>query len=65
MTQKTFCMVAGIIFLLMTLLHIARLLFGWPVAVGNAVMPMWISWIALVIAAYLAYQGFKFGKSAA
>ena len=65
MTQKNFCMVAGIIFLLMTLLHIARLLFGWQVAVGNAVMPMWISWIALVIAAYLAYLGFKFGKSAA
>ena len=63
MRQKTFSLISGIFFLVITLLHIARLLFGWQVSIGDAVAPMWVSWIAIVIGAYLSYQGLKLSRS--
>ncbi len=63
MRQRTFSIVTGVFFSLITLLHIGRLLFGRHVTVGNAVVPMWVSRIAIVVGAYLAYQGFRLSKS--
>ena len=63
MTQKTYSIVMGVFFSLIALLHIGRVAFGWHVTVGNAVVPMWVSWIAIVVGAYLAYQSFKLGRS--
>jgi len=63
MTHRTFSLVTGILFLLVALLHAIRLLRGWQVSVEGAVMPIWISWIGLAVAAYLAYQGFRLSKT--
>ena len=63
MTHRTFSLVTGILFLLVALLHGIRLLRGWQVSVEGAVMPIWISWIGLAVAAYLAYQGFRLSKT--
>jgi len=63
MTHRTFSLVTGILFLLVALLHAIRLLRGWQVSVEGAAMPIWISWIGLAVAAYLAYQGFRLSKT--
>jgi len=63
MTHRTFSLVTGILFLLVALLHAIRLLRGWQVSVEGAVVPIWISWIGLAVAAYLAYQGFRLSKT--
>jgi len=63
MTHRTFSLVTGILFLLVALVHAIRLLRGWQVSVEGAVMPIWISWIGLAVAAYLAYQGFRLSKT--
>ena len=63
MTHRTFSLVTAVLFSLMAVLHAVRLLRGWQVTVEGAVMPIWISWIGLVIAAYLAYQGFLLSKT--
>jgi hypothetical protein len=63
MTHRTFSLVTGILFLLVALLHAIRLLRGWQVSVEGAVMPIWISWIGLAVAAYLAYQGLRLSKT--
>jgi hypothetical protein len=62
MTPRIFCLIAAAVFLLIALLHAVRLLFGWHVMVENVVVPVWISWIGLAIAGYLAYQGFRLGR---
>ena len=62
MTQRTFSLVIAVLFSLVALLHAVRLLRGWQVTIDGAVMPVWISWLGLVIAAYLAYQGFLLSK---
>ena len=62
MTQRTFSLITSVLFFLVALLHAVRLLRGWQVTIEGAVVPIWISWIGLVIAAYLAYQGFLLRK---
>jgi uncharacterized membrane protein len=63
MAQRTFSLITAVLFFLIALLHAARLLRGWQVTIEGAVVPIWISWIGLVIAAYLAYQGFLLSKT--
>ncbi len=63
MSQRTFSLVAGLIFLLIAVMHALRLVFKWEAVLNGWPVPMWISAVALVIAAFLAYEGFRLGKS--
>jgi hypothetical protein len=62
MSQRTFSLVAGLIFLVVALAHLTRLVLGWHVALGGWTLPMWISWLALVVAGYLAYEGLSLSR---
>lgn len=59
MNQNNYNIATGIIFLLIGLLHLLRVLYGWDAIVAGWSVPMWISWVALVVAGYLAYEGFR------
>lgn len=59
MKQGTFLLVASSIFALIALLHALRLVYGWRVTLGDWIVPVWGSWVGLLIAGYLAYQGFQ------
>ena len=59
MSQKSFFLVAGLIFLLVAVAHALRLALGWHVTLGCWTVPMWVSWVALVIAGFLAYKGLR------
>ena len=60
MSQKTFNLLAGVIFAAVALLHLSRLYFGWSAVLDNWTVPMWVSWLGLVIATGLAYFGINF-----
>ena len=64
MAQKTFCRLAGLVFLIIAVLHFLRVFYGWPVTVGaNAiVVPMWVSYLIVVGTGFLSWQGFKNSK---
>ena len=62
MSQRTFSLVAGLIFLVVALMHLLRLVLGWHVAIATWTVPMWVSWVAFVIAGYLAYTGLRFAR---
>ncbi|OGI82942.1 hypothetical protein A3I95_02995 [Candidatus Nomurabacteria bacterium RIFCSPLOWO2_02_FULL_44_12] len=62
MTKNNFVSVASFIFLVVGVLHVLRLLNGWEVQIGGFVPPMWASWVALILAAYLALQGFRLAR---
>ena len=62
MTPRIFSLIAAAVFLLITLGHALRLLFGWHITVGNIVVPVWMSWVGLAVAGYLAYQGFRLSR---
>jgi len=62
MSQKTFSRVAGVVFTLVALGHALRIAFGASVVIQNTSIPMWVSWIAFVVAAYLAYEGLRLSR---
>ena len=57
MDQKKFLVMVGAIFALVALLHLLRIYMGWTVVIGDWTMPMWLSWIGLVVAGGLSYFG--------
>lgn len=59
MTQRAFNLVAGTVFLLVFLLHAARLFFHWEVLIAGRIVPMWLSWPALALAGFLVYVAFS------
>ena len=62
MNRETFSLVAGLIFLLIALVHVLRLALGWQAIVAGRTLPMWVSWVAFLIAGYLAYEGLRLSR---
>ncbi len=52
--KKPFTTIAAGVFALIALLHIFRLTFGWEVTLEGSVIPLWVSWLGVVIAGGLA-----------
>jgi hypothetical protein len=63
MDRKTFSLVASIIFAVVALLHPARIFMDWPVVIGGWSVPMWVSWVALIVAGSLVFFGSRFAAS--
>ena len=60
MTAKNFSLLAAVIFAIVAILQLARALSGAPIIVGTTFpVPVWASWIACIIAAALAWIGFR------
>ena len=59
MSQKTFTIIASVIFGVVALFHVLRIFLGWPAVIGGWTVPMWLSWICLVVAGGLSYFGIK------
>ncbi len=59
MEQKTFSVIAGVIFALVALVHLVRIYFGWSIVIGGWSVPMWPSWVAFVGAGALSYFGLR------
>lgn len=59
-TEQGLLRLAGFIFLIVALLHLMRIAFGWNLIVGNVAVPLWLSWLGVVIAGYLSYSSFHF-----
>ena len=53
--MKPFTTLAAVIFALIGLLHLLRLFLGWEVTIEGMAVPMWLSVLALAIAAGLAW----------
>jgi hypothetical protein len=62
MSQKTFSLVAGVFFLLVALAHVLRIALSASVVIQNTSIPMWASWIALVVTGYFAYEGLRLAR---
>ena len=54
MTVKPFTTIAVAVFALVALAHLLRLFAGWEVVVAGIVIPVWLSWIGLILAGGLA-----------
>jgi len=59
MDQKTYNTITAVVFLVVALLHLLRIIFGWPAQIGDLSIPLWASWLALIVSGGLAYFGFR------
>jgi hypothetical protein len=48
--MKPFIAGAAVIFALVAIAHAIRLWFGWAVVIDGIDIPLWVSWVALLIA---------------
>jgi len=62
MDAKTFSLVAGVIFAVVALAHLARIVMDWSVIIRDWSIPMWVSWVALVVAGGLALLGLRLSQ---
>jgi len=53
---------AAIIFLIVGSLHLLRAIAGWEAYVGGIMIPIWVSWVAVLVALYLSYSMFQMDK---
>ena len=54
--RKPFTTAAVALFVLVAVLHVARLIFAWEVTIGDTRVPMWASALGAIVAALLAFM---------
>ena len=62
MSQRIFLLIAGVVFGLIALGHVLRIVWGWSIVIQDLPVPMWASWIAVIVMGYLAYEGFRLAR---
>jgi len=59
MNHQDYSLTVGSIFLAVFVLHGLRIFYGWDASINVWEVPMWASWIALVVSGYLSYTGLQ------
>ncbi|MCC7500539.1 hypothetical protein IT396_01910 [Candidatus Nomurabacteria bacterium] len=62
MDKRTYYRLVSLIFTLLAVAHGARIWYGWPSVMGEYVIPMEVSWVAVGISGYLAVRGWQFAN---
>ena len=57
--QSTYALVSGVIFGAVAVIQAIRAFNEWPVQVGPFAVPLWFSWIALIVAGSLCVWAFR------
>ena len=59
MNQKTYNIYAGVIFAIIAVVHAVRVMQEWPAVINGVSIPISASWIAVLLAGFMAYRGFQ------
>mgnify|MGYP001587361355 FL=1 len=62
MDKNQSLMLAAAVFGIIALLHLLRSIFSWPARIANFDVPLWLSYIAVVVAGYLAWLMYNASK---
>ncbi len=59
MASDSYRKVSGVVFTIVALAHLVRAVRQMPVTIGATAAPVWISWVAVVVAGGLAVWAFR------
>ena len=59
MDKRPFTLLAAILLLVIAIAHLLRIVDGWQVTVADSIVPLWVSWIALVVSGGLSVMLFR------
>ena len=62
--MRSYLLISGLLFAAMTLLHLLRLVYGWPAQIGAWTVPLWVSWLGLIVAGCLCIWAFALARGA-
>ena len=57
--MRAYIQITGIVFAVVALAHVVRLMLDWPAQVACWVVPIWISWVAILVAGALCVWAFR------
>jgi len=52
----------SIVFFIVAVVHLARIVYDWSLVLGGVAIPMWVSWIIVILLGYLCVRGWLFAK---
>jgi len=62
MSNKTYLRTISLVFLIIAVLHLFRVIDGWEAVINGYTLPMWISWVAILLAGFFAFRGYRISK---
>lgn len=62
MGSRSYLLISGTIFGVVSVLHLVRALTGGPFEIGPLSLPVWASWIGFVVAGLLSTWAFRLTK---
>jgi hypothetical protein len=62
MSPKIFSWISGIIFTFAAAIHLIRSIMGWDLIINVWNIPIGVSVVAFLFAAFMAYNAFKLGR---
>jgi len=62
MSKQTYFYVVAGVFLVVAIMHLMRAINGWDLIAGEIEIPLWVSWVAVVVTGYLSFVSFNHGK---
>jgi hypothetical protein len=57
--MRSYLRLTGVLFALVALGHTLRLVFDWKIVLSGWTVPMWLSWLAVVLAGSLSLWAFS------
>jgi len=60
--QRTYLQVTGLLFTVGAVVHLLRAVLGWEASIAGCIVPGWLSWVAVLLAGYLAYSAYQLMK---
>ncbi|MBI2100844.1 MAG: hypothetical protein HYT47_02390 [Candidatus Vogelbacteria bacterium] len=62
MKPRKYFVITSMIFTLIGILHLVRIIKGYEAQIGSFVIPLWVSWLAVILALILATAGSKLAR---
>jgi len=62
MNRQLYFSVTSIIFLILAVISVLRVVNGWNAAIGELDVPLWASYVGILVGGYLAWYGFQYRK---
>ncbi len=63
MGHREYCVVSGVLFVLVALAHLLRIAYGMSVQVDDYLVPMWVSWCGFIVPGALAVWAFRISRA--
>ena len=61
--MRAYLQISGVLFGIIAVIHLLRLFRHWPVDLAGHPVPLWVSWLGLVLAGGLSIWAFRLMRS--